>query len=180
MSANRTISIIGVLLALIAVLAVTGPALAHPGEPLAPIAGPASPASAATTPPAAAVTPEDPPASESPELIPWIAPLVLLLVGLLLRRSSRRTLVLSLVLLLTLFAFENALHSVHHGFDGKQGPTCTLAMASAHLSAVTVDGVVETSIVLAAAGHAPPPGRSVLPARWLGPDQGRAPPARTA
>jgi fumarate reductase subunit D len=102
------------------------------------------------------------------------------LAGLLLRRFSRRTLVLCLVLLLTIFAFENALHSVHHGFDAKQGDTCTLAMASTHLSAVTVDGIVETTIVLVATGHATPAGRSPLPANWLGADRGRAPPAQAA
>ncbi|MFI5376604.1 MAG: hypothetical protein ACHQ8D_18365 [Candidatus Rokuibacteriota bacterium] len=181
MSANRTIALIGVLLAVVVVLAAAAPALAHQGEPTTPTAAPASPAPAAPTPPAAAgVAPEDPPVSDSPGLTPWIAAVVLLLAGLLLRRFSRRTLVLCLVLLLTLFAFENALHSVHHGFDPKQADACTLAMAATHLSAVTVDAVVETSIILAAAGHATEPGRAPLPARRLGPDQGRAPPARTA
>jgi len=178
MSANRTVALIGVLLAVVVLLAASGPALAHLGAPTTPNAAPASPAPG--TPPAdAAVAPESPPA-DSPGLTPWIAAVVLLLAGLLLRRFSRRTLVLSLVLLLTLFAFENALHSVHHGFDPKQADACTLAMASTHLSAVTVDAVVETSIILAAAGHATQPGRAPLPARRLGPDQGRAPPAQAA
>jgi hypothetical protein len=179
MPATRTVALIGVLLAVVVLLAASGPALAHLGAPTTPNAAPASPAPA--TPPAdAAVTPENPPA-DSPGLTPWIAAVVLLLAGLLLRRFSRRTLVLCLVLLLTLFAFENALHSVHHGFDAKQqGDPCTLAMASTHLSAVTVDGFVETSIILAAASHATEPGRPPLPSRWLGPDQGRAPPAQAA
>jgi hypothetical protein len=179
MSANRTVPLIRVLLGVVVLLAASGPALAHLGAPTTPNAAPASPAPA--PPPAdAAVTPENPPA-DSPGLTPWIAAVVLLLAGLLLRRFSRRTLVLCLVLLLTLFAFENARHSVHHGFDAKQqGDPCTLAMASTHLSAVTVDGFVETSIILAAAGHATEPGRPPLPSRWLGPDQGRAPPAPAA
>ena len=179
MSANRTVALIGVLLAVVVLLAASGPALAHLGAPTTPNAAPASPAPG--TPPAdAAVAPESPPA-DSPGLTPWIAAVVLLLAGLLLRRFSRRTLVLSLVLLLTLFAFENALHSVHHGFDAKQqGDPCTLAMASTHLSAVTVDGVAEASIALAPAGHATQPAPAPLPARWLGPDQGRAPPAQAA
>jgi hypothetical protein len=183
MSRNRTIALIGVLLAAVALLAVAAPAMAHPGVPTTPTATPAPPAPEAPTPPAAAaVAPEDPPASDSAGLTPWIAAGVLLLAGLLLRRfsrRSRRTLVLCLVLLLTLFAFENALHSVHHGFDPKAAGGCTLAMASTNLAAVTVDGVEQTPIVLAAAGHAVLPGGSPLPARWLGPDQGRAPPART-
>ena len=177
MPATRTIALIGVLLAAVVVLVATGPALAHPEAAATPTAAPGSPAPA--TPPADG-TPEDPPASDSPGVTPWIAAGVLLIAGLLLRRFSRRTLVLCLVLLLTLFAFENAVHSVHHGFDPKQADACTLAMASTHLSAVTVDAVVETSIILAATGHATQPGRAPLPARRLGSDQGRAPPARTA
>jgi hypothetical protein len=182
MSANRTIALISVLLAATVLLVAAGPAVAHPWAPTLATAAPASPPPTGEAPPAAAaVTPEDHPVSESPGLTPWIAAIVLLLAGLVLRRrSSRRTLVLCLVLLLTLFAFENALHSVHHGFDPKLGDTCALAMASTHLSAVTVDGVAEASIALAPAGHATQPAPAPLPARWLGPDQGRAPPARTA
>ena len=44
-----------------------------------------------------------------------------MLAGVALRRRPRRTLVLCLALLLTLFAFENALHSVHHGLDDRRG-----------------------------------------------------------
>jgi hypothetical protein len=175
MSRNRTIVLIGVLLAVVALPAAAVPAMAHPGVPTAP----ASPESGAATPPAAAEASENPRASDSPGLIPWIAAGVLLVAGLFLRRLARRTRILCLVLLLTLFAFENALHSVHHGFDPKEAGRCTLAMASTNLSAVTVDGVGRTPIVLAAAGHAVLPGGSPLPTRWLGPDQGRAPPART-
>lgn len=160
MSRNRTIALIGVLLAAVGVLAAT--AMAHPGAPTTPTAAPAPPAPEAPTPAAAAVVaPEDPPASDSPGLTPWIAAGLLLLAGVLLRRfsrRSRRTLVLCLVLLLA----------------------CTLAMASAQLSAVAVDGVVETPIVLAAAGHVTQPGRSPVPARGLRPDPGRGPPAKAA
>lgn len=184
MSRNRTTAPIGVLLAVVAVLAAAGAALAHPGAPTMPTAAPAVPAppapTPATPPKAAAVAPENPPASDSPGLTPWIAAGVLLLAGVLLRRFSRRTRVLCLVLLLTLFAFENALHSVHHGFDPEQANTCTLAMASTHLSAIAVGGVVETSIILAAVGHATLPVPSPLPARSLGPAPGRAPPAKAA
>ena len=172
MSRNRTIALIGVLLAVVALPAAAVPAIAHPVVP-------ASPEPGAATPPAAAEASENPRASDSPGLIPWIAAGVLLVAGLFLRRLTRRTRILCLVLLLTLFAFENALHSVHHGFDPKEAGGCTLAMASTNLSAVTVDGVERTPIVLAAAGHAVLPGGSPLPARWLGPDQGRAPPGRT-
>ena len=179
MSRNRTIALLGGLLAAVALLVAAVPAMAHPGTPVR-TAAPAAVGTEAATPPTAADAPEDMPSSDAPGLIPWIAAGVLLVAGLLLRRFARRTLVLCLVLLLALFAFENALHSVHHGFDPKQADGCTVAMASTHLSAVTVDGVGQTPVVLAAAGHAVQPGRSLLPARWLGLDQGRAPPAPTA
>lgn len=180
MSLNRTIALLGVLLAAVALLVTAAvPAMAHSAASAVPGAAPASGPGAAT-PPAAAGASENPPASDSPGLTPLIAAGVLLVAGVLLRRFSRRTLVLGLVLLLTLFAFENALHSVHHGFDPKQADGCTVAMASTHLSAVAVDGIGQVPVVLPAVGHAVQPGRSPLPVRWLGPDQGRAPPAPIA
>jgi len=178
MSANRTIALIGVLLAA-ALLAAAGPAMAHPSAAIvAPV--PPTPEAAIPSvapPPAPAVTTS---ASLTPGLTPWIAAGALVLTGVALRRRPRRILVLSLVLLLTLFAFENALHSVHHGLDPKQADACAIATASAHLSAVAVDAIVETSIVLVDVGHAAEPDLSTLPARWHGPDQGRAPPAPAA
>jgi hypothetical protein len=176
MSAIRTIALIGVLLAAVALLAAAGPAMAHPS---APIIAPVAPMSEAPIPPAIpSPGPAVAAAAESTGFTPWIVAGALVLAGVALRR--RRTLVLCLALLLTLFAFENALHSVHHGLDPKQADACTIAAASAHLSAVAVDGIAETSIVLVAAGHAAEPDLSTLPARWLGPDQGRAPPAPAA
>lgn len=183
MSRNRTIALIGVLLGAVALVAFAAPVMAHPGALTMPTAAPAASGPEANPPAAAAAAPEEPPASDSPGLTPWIAAGVLLVAGVLLRRfsrRSRRTLVLCLVLLLARFAFENALHSVHHGLDPKQAKSCTLAMASAQLSAVAVDGVAETPIVLAIAGRVTQPGRSPVPPRRLRPDPGRAPPAKAA
>jgi len=182
MSANRTIVLIGVLLAAVALLAAAGPAMAHSSAPIiepVPQTSEAASAPGAPSPAPAVTTPADS-AGFTPGLAPWIAAGALVVAGVALRRRPRRILVLCLALLLTLFAFENALHSVHHGLDPKQVDACTIAAASAHLSAVAVDAIVETSIVLAAAGHAAEPDLSTLPARWLGPDQGRAPPAPAA
>jgi len=170
--------LIGVLLAAVALLAATGPAMAHSSAPLIEPVRPTAEA------PILPVSPSPVPAVAAPAdssgFTPWIEAGALVLTGAALRRRPRRILVLCLALLLTLFAFENALHSVHHGLDPKQVDACTIAAASAHLSAVAVDAIVETSIVLAAAGHAAEPDLSTLPARWLGPDQGRAPPAPAA
>jgi disulfide bond formation protein DsbB len=104
----------------------------------------------------------------------------LVLGGLALRRGPRRAAVIGLVLLLALFAFEDALHSVHHGFDPKQAETCTIAAASGHVSGVAVDAVVGASMILMPVGQAVEPDRSPLPLHRLAPDQGRAPPALPA
>ena len=84
---------------------------------------------------------------------------------------------MTLALLLCVFAFENALHSVHHGFGPQQREVCTVAAASAHLAAVQVDDLGLSSVVLPVTGRAEAaPPTSVL-TRFLSPDQGRAPPS---
>lgn len=117
---------------------------------------------------------------DSPVVPPWIVAGALVLAVTVARRRPRRLLVVALVLLLTIFAFENALHSVHHGFDAKQYDECTIAAVSAHLSAVSVDGVAETSVILAVAGLTAEPDLSPRSTRSLGPDRDRAPPLPTA
>lgn len=172
MSRSRTFALIGLLLAVLAALATPAPAVAHPVTPVAPT--PDLPTADVAVAPAPA--PADLRGPESAVVPTWVIAGVLLLAVTTARRSPRRALVLALVLLLTIFAFENALHSVHHGFDAKQYDECTIAAASAHLSAVSVDGVVETSVVLALAGRTAEPDLSLPSSRPLGPDQGRAPP----
>jgi hypothetical protein len=167
---------IELLLAVFAALAATAPAAARTVTP--PAATPVAP-----TPDILAAPPPAPDEIRGPEsaAVPaWIVAGVLLLAVTVARRRPRRAVVLALVLLLTIFAFENALHSVHHGFDGKQYDECTIAAAAAHLSAVSVDGVVETSFVLAAAGRTAEPDLSAPSSRPLGPHQGRAPPVPAA
>ena len=95
------------------------------------------------------------------------------------RRWPRQALAVSFVLLLTIFAFENALHSVHHGFDAQQAEECAVAAVSAHLAAISVDGVVETAFVLAVARTPADSDLSSPAIRLLGPDQDRAPPVPT-
>jgi len=84
----------------------------------------------------------------------------------------------AVVLLLCVFAFENALHSVHHGFDQAEANGCAIAAASAQLAATTVDAVTGADLV------SPPAEDQVLVSDPTGPtiriacpDQGRAPPA---
>lgn len=136
------------LLLALAVLVIAGPAAAHVTTTAAP------------TPPA----------------LPWYLPAALALAALTAWRRPRRAVVVMLALLLCVFAFENALHSVHHGFDPQQREACTVAAASAHLAAVQVDDPGLSAVVLPVVGRA----EAALPAststRCLSPDQGRAPP----
>ena len=190
MSTIRAIALIFGLLATTALLVPAAPATAHESALLA---TPAPAASAATgvevaspAPDAAnlvALPPTDTAAAGTPKpvgLTPWIVAAALVLGSLALRRSPRRTVLVGLVLLLALFAFEGALHSVHHGFDPKQAQTCTIAAASSHVSGVAVDGAIETSVILIPVGHAVEIGLAPLPLHRLASHQGRAPPALPA
>jgi hypothetical protein len=176
MSGSRTVALIGLLLAVLTALAIPIPAVAHTVTSVAP----ARDLPTADVAVARAPAPADLRGPESAGIPTWVIAGALLLAVTAARRAPRRALVLAIVLLLTIFAFENALHSVHHGFDANQYDECTFAAASAHLSAVSVDGVVETSVVLALAGRTAEPDLPRPSSRPLGPDQGRAPPVPTA
>jgi hypothetical protein len=178
MSTIRAIALIFGLLAVAALLIPAAPATAHEALPLpAPAAAAGSEIAppVAASPAAAAVA-----APHSGGLTPWILAGALALGGLVLRRSPRRAVLVGLVLLLALFAFEDALHSVHHGFDPKQAQTCTIAAASGHVSGIAVDGAIEAPVILIPAGHAVEIGLASVPLHRLAPDQGRAPPALPA
>jgi hypothetical protein len=178
MPRRRAVALIAVPLAVVAVLAASAPAGAHPASPVA--------AEMLRTPvpdiqPAAATAPGDP----IPPSSPWSLPLAAVVLGVLgcsalaiagARRHPRRALVLGLGLLLAVFAFESGVHSVHHGLDAKQYNECSIAAASAHLSAVAVDGVLHASVVLIAARRTAEPDLAAPPTRLLEPHQGRAPP----
>ena len=159
---------VSVLLAL-ALLAIAGPAAAHMMSSAAPSAVLPAMEPPATIPVLSA--------APAPPTLPWYLPAALALTALTAWYRPRRALVLTLALLLCVFAFENALHSVHHGFDPKQQEECTVAAASAHLAAVQVDDSGLSFAVLPVIGRtdAAPP-RSA-PTRFLSPDQGRAPPS---
>ncbi len=159
------------LLLALALLAIAGPAAAHVVFPAAaPAILPAPDAPAAFP----ALT-----AALAPPSLAWYLPAVLVLAALTAWRGPRRVLVVTLALLLFLFAFENALHSVHHGFDPKQQEECTVAAASAHLAAVQVDDLGLSSAVLGVIGRTDTAPAVSTPTRFLSPDQGRAPPSAT-
>jgi hypothetical protein len=158
-----------------ALLIAVGPAAAHTGllpvEPtlLLPAAEPASPPAVI---PVLRAVPE-------PVALPWT---VLLATGLMATAvwwRPRRAVALSLILLLSVFAFESALHSVHHGLDSQQGDACVIAAAAAHVSAGLVDANFESEVLLRAAGTTPEHQSAGPAIRFLSPDQGRAPPSAT-
>jgi hypothetical protein len=175
----RALALIPMFLMVLAVLAISGPASAHTASPVVAEVLRMS-------------APEIRPAAESGPIRPvtpvgasslLLAAIVLGVLGLGVegaRRHPRRALVLALGLLLAIFAFENGLHSVHHGFDAKQYGECTIAAASAHLSAVSVDGLLEASVVLIATAPTAEFDPAAPPARLLDPHQGRAPPLASA
>ena len=157
------------LLVVLAVLAIAGPAAAHAP---APVLSAATPAAA----PAPAIVPILS-AAPAPPALPWYLPAALALTALTAWYRPRRALVVTLALLLCVFAFENALHSVHHGFDPKQQEECTVAAASAHLAAVQVDDSGLSFAVLPVIGRTDAAPALSAPTRFLSPDQGRAPPS---
>lgn len=161
-------------LAVVALLSVTAPAGAHSGSPGASAVGAPVLRSSAPDTPLVASAPTD-------RSLPLLAAIALGAVGLGLgvegaRRHPRRALLLLFVLLLAVFAFEDGLHSVHHGFGAKQYGDCTIAAASAHLSAVSVDDVPAIAVVLIPAVATAVSDPASLPTRLLEPHQGRAPP----
>ena len=88
----------------------------------------------------------------------------------------RRAVVLALVLLLAVFAFEDGLHSVHHGVDQAQASSCQIAAAGAHLHATPVDGVAPCDVILPAVALAVETSPSDPIAHRASPEHGRAPP----
>src|SRR5262245_48591226 len=103
-----------------------------------------------------------------------------LLVVLLVQRRARRAVVLTLVLLLAVLAFENGLHSVHHGLDERRLASCPLGLASSHLSATPVEDIAAFELILAVVAAAPERTQPDVAVAALAPHQGRAPPSATA
>jgi hypothetical protein len=91
-------------------------------------------------------------------------------------RRPRRTAALALVLLLAVFAFEDGLHSVHHGMHKTPASSCQVAAAGAHLNATAVDGVAPCHVVLPVVALAVETSPSDPIAHLASPEQGRAPP----
>ena len=109
--------------------------------------------------------------------LPWSALAIVAAALALGWRRPRGAAALALVLLLAVFAFEDGLHSVHHGMNQAQASSCPVAAAGAHLSATPVDGVAPCDVVLpvvALAVETSPPDPI---AHLTNPEQGRTPPS---
>lgn len=159
------------LLLTLALLVIAGPAAAHVASPAAAapivqVTEPSGPIPVLTAAPAAPA-------------LSWYLPAALALAALIAWRGPRRAVIVTLVLLLCVFAFEDALHSVHHGFDPQQREACAVAAASANLTAVQVDDPGQSSLVLPVVGQPVADPATSVPTRFLSPDQGRAPPSAT-
>ena len=88
--------------------------------------------------------------SAAPEMPgpPWPALAIVAAAAALGWRRPRRAAALALALLLAVFAFENGLHSVHHGLDQAQASSCPVAAAGVHLHATPVDGAAPCDVIL--------------------------------
>ncbi len=113
-------------------------------------------------------------------LLPWPVLVGALLAVALCRERPRRAIALAVVLLLAVLCFEDGLHSVHHLTGQGKLARCSVSTATAHLRAITVDSVANTDIVLPVIAVAIESRQTDPVARFLSPDQGRAPPSPIA
>src|SRR5262245_42570367 len=111
---------------------------------------------------------------------PWPVLVAALTLAALGWRRRRRAIALVMVLLLAVFCFEDGLHSVHHLTGQAKLVRCAIATATAHLTATAVDSVATTDIVLPVVPVAIEVAQTAPVARFLCPDQGRAPPSLIA
>lgn len=112
--------------------------------------------------------------------MPWSALLACMMAAVFAWCRPRRALVLALVLLLAIFAYENGLHSVHHGFDPGPAETCASAAASTNVTGVASKAPPTAEMLFPLLPGSLDPAHAAPLARFLCPDQGRAPPAPAA
>jgi hypothetical protein len=108
--------------------------------------------------------------------VPWSALAIVAAALALGSWRPRRAVAFALVLLLAVFAFEDGLHSVHHGMNQTQASSCPVAAAATHLNATPVDGVAPCDVVLPVVALAVETSPSDPIAHLASPEQGRAPP----
>lgn len=107
----------------------------------------------------------------------WSSLLLAILLLAARRRRVRRVTTLALVLILSLFAFEAALHSAHHLTDLNRSTQCVIASTSGHVAGTTVETPAldnPLGLIPDALTRPPQTDPSVSPLRL---EQGRAPPS---
>ena len=114
----------------------------------------------------------------APEMpgFPWPALVFVAAAVALGSRGPRGAAALALVLLLAVFAFEEGLHSVHHGMNHAPASSCQVAAAGAHLNATAVDDVAPCDVVLPGSPSLSRRRRRTRSHHPASPEQGRAPP----
>lgn len=124
--------------------------------------------------------PDGVPSGASPSLPP-VALLLLAALGLgWVTWRWRRVAALSLALVLGFFAFETAVHSVHHLSDPQKATQCQVLSASQHVTGAPAETSGLCAPPLAAEARPSAGAESLLPPGFLRPDQGRAPPSLLA
>jgi len=161
------------MLSIVLVLAAAEPVSAHPESTLSvqssvPVTTPKPLTSSA---PGLTHEPE-------PQAMAWALVVGLLAVAAVAWRDRRALVGSGLIVLLLVFAFEQALHSVHHGLDPGEAERCVIAAASAHVAGTTVDPVTAMDVAAPPAEEQSPEPDAARPAvPYPCPVQQRAPPA---
>ena len=166
-------------LAVLGMLGASGPASAHsPFEPGTEVASESAPGFTASGDRSGGGALPGWALAAAPDMpgLPWSALAIVAAALALGWRRPRGAAALALVLLLAVFAFEDGLHSVHHGMNQAQASSCPVAAAGAHLSATPVDGVAPCDVVLPVVALAVETSPSDPIAHLASPEQGRAPP----
>src|SRR5438046_518206 len=109
--------------ALVTLLTTGVPAWAHTRAPIAPVPAPSAP---------------------EPSL-PWVALLLLGIVGIAAVSRHRRLMAVALGIIVALLAFETGVHSTHHLGKADDSAHCAVAWMSAQLSAHVVDATVDAA-----------------------------------
>ena len=158
------------LLLLVAALAAAAPVSAHPQAP-PDTAAPVLEVVHATSVELIGAAPEAP--GLGAIILALVAGAVLTTVA-----PRRRVLALTLVLVAGLLAFESGVHAAHHLGDETAG--CAVAWISAQLSGEVVDVAVVPVPVTLTDARLPDGVVTLVAARGLAPDAGRAPPLLSA
>jgi hypothetical protein len=111
---------------------------------------------------------------------PWLAIAGALALGGVIARRSRRAVALAVALVLTLFLAESMVHSVHHLADARGAAHCQMLSVAQHLAgdapatAADATGPLDSGPLATTTPDSSPSAGPVCP------DQGRAPPVRSA